>query len=157
MRVAGIAVLLLIMVGCDSSDRVAKLEKKNKELQTAQSERDRVANYDLQSKCAKDAKQWFGENWPSDKTTVLLTYTDHYSKSFNKCFTFVEYHYSAGRNMDWINHMTIYDIYENSEEAGFTENHMFWKNAEGIDTDHPSLSIVRLGQRSVNRLMNSTI
>src|SRR5580700_10087879 len=81
---------LLLATGCDIPGRLSRLEKQTKEMQ---SERDRVTDYDLQAKCSKDAKTWFGENWSSDKDTMLLDYRNHYNKKQNKCFIFVEYHY----------------------------------------------------------------
>ena len=56
MRV-GVFLFFVFVLGCDLPDRVAKLEKESKELRAAQSDRDRIADYDLQAKCAKDARQ----------------------------------------------------------------------------------------------------
>jgi alpha-mannosidase len=118
-----VAALVLIPLGCND-DRIAKLEKENKELRSAQSDRDRVADYDLQEKCAKDGRAWFNENWSRDKSTLLLDYHNHYSKRLNKCFIEVEYHYGSGGS-DWTSNITIYDIYENGEYAQFSQNHFY--------------------------------
>lgn len=86
-----------------------------------------IVNYDLQAKCAKDARTWFGENWLPDKDTILLNYTDHYDAKLNKCFILVEYHYNsrlAGPGGDsWTNDMGLFDVYENAKYAQFNENH----------------------------------
>src|SRR5229473_7196388 len=83
----------LLLAGCNHEERISKLEKQNQELQ-AEIKKDRAAaEYDMQAKCAKDSKLWFNENWQGDKTTLLLSYTNHYNRSLNKCFIEVEYHY----------------------------------------------------------------
>jgi hypothetical protein len=132
----------LILTGCDHEDRIAKLEKQTKEMQ---SDKDRLADYDLQAKCAKDARAWFNENWSRDKDTQLLNFTNHYNKKKNKCFIEVEYHYQSnlagpGGN-SWTNDMSVWDVYENSKYANFSENHyMYFKpkissNSEVITCD----------------------
>ena len=119
----------LLLVGCNE-DRIVKLEKQNQELQTQVKEikkRDVVAEYDLQAKCAHDSKVWFNENWQSDRDTLLLTYTDHYSRSQNKCFLFVEYHHAYTKDW-WVNAMSIWDIYENVQYGEVNVNHYTeWK------------------------------
>ncbi len=119
--------LLLLLIGCDLPDRVAKLEKENKELRTQQSERDRVASYDLQAKCAKDAREYFEKGWRPDKSTLLLDFKDHYNKRENRCFILIEYHYNSNQaaadGASWTNLMNIYDVQENNEYAEFGENH----------------------------------
>ncbi len=93
----------------------------------------RVAvDYDLQTKCAKNAQTWFRENWPADKDTILLNFTAHYSAEFNKCVILVEYHYNsrlaAPGGESWTNDMNLCDVYENSKYAQFDENHYtYWK------------------------------
>jgi hypothetical protein len=37
----------------------------------------------------------------------------------NKCFIFVEYHYSLDKNGSWANDMMLWDVYENSKYGGF--------------------------------------
>src|SRR5580765_997419 len=115
MRALATSLLILLLVGCDIPDRVSRLEKQAKEIQ---SEKDRVADYDLQAKCSKDARVWFKENWRSDKDTALLDFTNHYNKKQNKCFILVEYHYNSNlvagtRGSSWTNIMTLWDLYEN--------------------------------------------
>jgi hypothetical protein len=51
------------------------------------------ADFDLQSKCARDARTWFNDTWSRGKDTILLDYTNHYNKKSNQCFILVEYHY----------------------------------------------------------------
>jgi hypothetical protein len=121
-----IASTLIFAVGCDTSDRLARLEKQNQELQVAVKGQQAVTDYDLQAKCSKDARAWFNENWSRDKDTILLDFTNHYNKTQNKCLVLVEYHYSsaAGPNATlWTNDMTLTDVYENVKMASFGENH----------------------------------
>jgi hypothetical protein len=119
--------LLLSLIGCDLPDRVGRLEKENKELKVTESERKRVVSYDLQAKCAKDAREYFDRGWRPDKNTVLLDFKDHYNKSENRCFILIEYHYNvelaAPGRTSWTNLMNIYDVQENNEYAEFGENH----------------------------------
>src|SRR5215469_6222230 len=123
-RLAVVAVLLL--GGCDY-DRISKLEKQNQEL-LAEVKKDRaVADYDLQAKCARDSKVWFNENWRADKDTVLLTYSNHYNKSQNKCFIEIEYHFSVHPPPSWVNDMEIWDIYENTKYGDISVRTMVTK------------------------------
>jgi hypothetical protein len=119
--------LLLLTIACDLPDRVSRLEKKSEELDTRVSKNETTADYDLQAKCSKDARAWFNENWSRDKDTVLLDFSNHYNKKGNKCFIFVEYHYNnrfVGQGgTGWTNHMSLWDIYENSKYGEFVENH----------------------------------
>jgi len=118
------ASLLLIATGCDTSERVSRLEKQNKELQEEVRRETATADYDLQAKCSKDAKAFFREGWGSGgKDVLLLDYRNHYDKKLNKCFILVEYHYKFGEGLSWMNDMSLWDVYENSKYGDFSENH----------------------------------
>ena len=43
----------------------------------------------------------------------------------NRCFILVEYHYSYG-GLSWVNHMSLWDVHENSQYADFSETHMVY-------------------------------
>ena len=124
--------LFCLFLGCDYPDRITRLEKENKDLQTQVSRQQAAIDYDLQAKCSRDAKAWFNENWnSSDKNTLLLHYINHYHKPRNKCYILVEYHYSIGdKTASWVNHMSVYDMYENTEYGSFSENHMIYYKPE---------------------------
>jgi len=114
--------LCLIGIGCDTTERISRLEKQVQELQAEAKNNQTTTDYDLQAKCSRDAKTWFTENWSSDKDTILLDHTNHYNKSLNKCFVFVEYHYRS-TSFSWTNDMSLWDVYENSQYGTFIENH----------------------------------
>ena len=116
--------VFLMAIGCDSTERISRLEKQNEELQAEIKKSQATTDYDLQAKCSRDAKGWFTENWSTqDKTTILLNFTNHYNKGLNKCFILVEYHFSLGTGDSWIRDITLWDIYENSKYGNFAESH----------------------------------
>lgn len=129
----GLLACCFLVAGCDA-DRIAKLERENADLKAMVEKQNAATAYDLQAKCAKDARVWFNGNWPADKDTILLDFTDHYSAKLNKCFILVEYHYNshlAGPGGDsWTNDMNLYDVYENSKYAEFGENHYSYSKPE---------------------------
>src|SRR5271169_2599529 len=147
MRALSVSVLLFLLVGCDIPERVSRLEKQTKEIQ---SEKDRVTDYDLQAKCSKDAKAWFNENWSRDKDTVLLDFSNHYNKSGNKCFIFIEYHYNSevavpGGN-SWTNHMSLWNVYENIKYGEVDENHKTYYKPK-FDSSDEVISCAMLNQK----------
>lgn len=124
--------VLLILPACDI-DRVDKLEKENASLKAALAKRDAASDLDLQEKCSKASKNWFRENFPADKDTVLLDETNHFNKKMNKCFVLVEYHFNAGYGGSWYNDITLWDVFENSKYAAFTEDHINYPLASKLD------------------------
>jgi hypothetical protein len=121
-----ICLIFLVESGCDS-DKIAKLEKQNQDLQAELKSQRSAADLDLQAKCSRDAKTFYLEGWSRDKDTIILTYINHYDKKDNKCFVLIEYHYNshfAGSSGDsWTNDMVVYDVYENAKYGHFSENH----------------------------------
>ena len=124
MRVVVASILIVILTGCDNQ-RVSTLEKDNRELKDKIQMRDSVTDLDLRAKCSRDAKAWFDDGWRGTQA-LLLDHTNHYNKAMNKCFILVEYHYSLGKGPDWINHMTLSDVYANSTYGTFSENHFLF-------------------------------
>ena len=117
--------LVLLLSGCDIPQRVSQLEKQNGELKAALEKQRSGADYDLQPKCAHNAKEWFNDHWAvHDKDTILLGYTNHHNKSDNNCYALIEYHFRSGINLTgWANDMTLWNVNENSKLAAFTEEH----------------------------------
>jgi hypothetical protein len=103
---------------------------KNRIRQVEVNKRQAVADYDLQARCSKDAKQCFKDGWSSTKDTIMLDYTNHYNKGLNKCFILVEHHFSFGTHGSWINAMTLYDVYENVEYGSTGEYHMIFSSPD---------------------------
>lgn len=114
------------LLGCDT-DKAARLEKQNQELQAQIQRQQAASDLDSQAKCSRDAKTFFMEGWQRDKDTLLLSHSNHYNKKENKCFVLVELHYNshfAGPSGDsWTNDMALYDVYENIKYGYFAENH----------------------------------
>jgi hypothetical protein len=121
MAVLGIVVFM--GSGCDSGEKIARLEKQVDELKAEQKNNQAVADFDSQAKCAKDSRTWFNENWSRDKDTVMLEFANHYNKAQNKCFIVVEFHFSTDNRDSWTNSMSIWDVYENAKYGTFMENH----------------------------------
>jgi hypothetical protein len=117
------ACLIFLLLGC-GTDRAAKLEKENQELKASIAKNQTGTAYDFQARCAKDARAWFNANWPSDKDTIILDFTNHYHRKMNSCFIEIEYHYKSFIGSgSWVNDLMAYDVYENSKFANFSENH----------------------------------
>jgi len=126
----------LVATGCDT-DRISKLEKENQELKAKIEKSNAAQDYDLQARCAKDARAWFNQSYSRDSQTDLLDYTNHYNKNLNKCFATVEYHFTiAPKNPSWMNDMSLWDIYENSQYGKFLESHTIDLNLKGGTADH---------------------
>lgn len=114
--------LSLSLAGCDTGERMSRMEKQNEELKAEIKKGQAAADFDLQAKCGKDSRAWFKENWSADKDTIILDFENHYNKAQNKCFELVEYHYNFGPNGSWINHMSLWDVYENTKYGDFAES-----------------------------------
>jgi hypothetical protein len=109
---------LLIVVGCQDQ-KIARLEKQNQELKAEMEKSHATADYDLQAKCGKDARTWFDENSPREKTTKFLVFRNHYNKPMNKCYILVEHHYDLDDRLSWGNNIALWDVYENAKYANF--------------------------------------
>jgi hypothetical protein len=116
--------IVLGTAGCSSGERIGKLEKQVEDLKAEVEKNQPATDFDLQGKCAKDSRVWFNENWSRDKDTILLTYSNHYNKVANSCLILVEYHYKLDVNSSWALDMSLWNVYENSKYADFSENHM---------------------------------
>lgn len=135
IKTAALGLAIVLCSGCDMKERISRLEKENQELKATVEKNGAVVDYDLQAKCAKDARNWFNENWQRDKNTALLEFTNHYNKSQNKCFIFVEYHYSLFSAGSWTSNMSLWDVYENVKYAAFSEQHVIVSDSKTKPTD----------------------
>lgn len=88
--VLALTAAVILLLGCDT-ERVRKLEAENQELRT------RLASQDLnlQDMCAREAKKFFQESATKDDETLLLEYSNHYSRKLGKCFIEVNYNWKA--------------------------------------------------------------
>jgi len=127
------AISLAFLCGCDTGERLNRLEKENAELKAALEQRNAATELELQEKCSKSAKAWFRENYSPDKDTTLLDETNHYNRKMNKCFVVVEYHYTAGSGPTWYNDITMWDVYENLKYATFSEGHIIYPAASKLE------------------------
>jgi hypothetical protein len=124
-----VGLCLTVLAGCDTG-RLNDLEKQNQELKAEVEKQHTTQDYELQARCAKDARAWFNGNWSDtsrNKDTNLLHFTNHYNAKLNKCFIMVEWHYKSiygdpGAG-SWTNDMNLYDVYQNAQYAQFGENH----------------------------------
>ncbi len=125
-----LGVVLSVAPGCDHAERISKLEKQTEELKAETKRNQAATEYDLATKCSRDGKAWFRENFPPDKDTITLTYTNHYNRSQNKCFLLVEWHYNLGKSGSWTNHMSLWDVNENVQYAHFSQSHIVMTRPE---------------------------
>jgi hypothetical protein len=109
-------IFVLMVAGCNHEDRISRLEKETQRLREEIGKQQATVDYDLQAKCGKDSSTWFNENWHADKSTLLLTYSNHYNKKSNKCFVIVEYHTRYSKDW-WANLETLWDLYENAKDG----------------------------------------
>lgn len=122
-----VTLAVVALSGCEDNQRLTRLEKQNETLKAQLSqinEKNVTRNYDLQARCSKDAKAWFRENYPPDKDTTLLDFSNHYHIASNQCFAFVEYHFKQGVGESWINDMSLWNVYENAKYGDFMEEHV---------------------------------
>ncbi len=71
----------VLLSGCNT-DKLAKLEKENKELTAKLETASKKMSLDLQENCARGAREEFSsEHWVSD-----AGFTNHYNGKLNRCF-----------------------------------------------------------------------
>lgn len=106
-----------------NQDRLARLEKENKELRVELAKQKQFTDLDVQGKCADAAKKYFREEFSSDKSTILLDHYNHYNRELGKCFALIEWHYydTNSKTGSWHNMIKIVDVYERDEYADFSD------------------------------------
>lgn len=124
---------LLFGAGCSLPDRVTRLEKSAdalqsevKQLRAERAEPSAESAFAMQSKCAADTRKFLkDEEW--QKRSEYFDYSNHYSKSLNKCFFMVETRYDTfgpGRQKignTWTSQIDVWDLYDNVLVARFTQ------------------------------------
>lgn len=123
MKILWIVVVVILALGTAcNQDRLARLEKENKELHAEFEKQKQLVDLDTQAKCARAAKQYFREEFQPDSSTILLDHHSHYNKSLGKCFVLIEWHYreEVSKTGSWYNIMKLADAYERDEYGRFS-------------------------------------
>jgi hypothetical protein len=120
LRILLVAILSFGMA-C-KQERLDQLEKQNKELRAELDKQKQIVDLDTQGKCANAAKQFFHEEYPPDRSTILLVHNSHYSKVLGKCFVLIEWHYNdiPNKTGSWYNLVKLVDAYERNEYGKFS-------------------------------------
>ena len=116
---------LLFLAACNT-DRIAQLEKQNKELAAKLDAVSKQTSLELQDRCAKQARTEFkGEG--NDKTP-MTGFVNHYNAKLDKCFMEVSSFAGSGTGKSYV--PTIYrsvsDAFEGEVYAEY-----FWRNDTG--------------------------
>jgi hypothetical protein len=116
-----LVVTAILATACDQ-DKVAQLEKANKDLRTELDKQKQIIDLDTQGKCANAAKQYFQEEFSADSSTILLDHHSHYNKPLGKCFVMVEWHYTDkySKTGSWYNLIKLVDAYQRDEYGTFS-------------------------------------
>ena len=80
--------LTLFGTGCNQ-DKIALLEKENKELTTKLDSVAKAANLDMQGKCASQARIEFRNEGFERERNGTASFLNHYNSKLNKCFMLV--------------------------------------------------------------------
>jgi len=100
-----------------NADKIAQLEKQNKEFRAELEKQKQMVDLDTQAKCSTAAQGFFQRNYSVDKATLLLNFHNHYNRALGKCFITTEWHYKeeGSKTGSWYNLMYLHDVYENQE------------------------------------------
>jgi hypothetical protein len=135
--ILSLIVAMLVVGGCDDPQQTARLQKENAELKAQLNEKNVTRNYDLQTRCSKDAKVWFNQSYSRDKDTMMLDFSNHYNTASNQCLILIEYHFSNRSGRSWLNNMSLYNVYENARYGNYLEEHVI-----GFDHDDPKDKLI---------------
>ena len=103
-------------------DKIARLEKENKELATKLDAALKTANLDMQAKCAQEARLVYNESGlKREEKDAWSDYTNHYNRRLNKCF--VMFDTSQWHGSGFTVYKSVLDAFEG---RGYGE--YFWSN-----------------------------
>jgi hypothetical protein len=127
----------VLFLGACNTDRIAQLEKQNKEMRAELDRQKTLVDLDTQAKCSNTSRIFFNINFRRDKDTVLLDYSNHYNKKLGKCFILVEWHYNVRPSTtgEWFNVMMLHDVFENNKYAELSEEHLLNINITPVATE----------------------
>lgn len=134
MKKWSVAVSLVLLSACSYSDRIAALERQNKEMRKELDAQKNIVDLDTQAKCSNAAKAFYIGRFQFDKDTTVLEYSNHYNKLLGKCFIYVQWNYHAKANypkspyQDLFKHFYLFDVYENMPNGEFGESALFALN-----------------------------
>jgi hypothetical protein len=114
--------LSLSASGCNT-ERLARLEKENRDISAKLEAVTKAENLDLQEKCAHQASSVFEEmGW---KKRPLAAYANHYHQRLNKCFIEI-----SSMNAPSVS-MSVHDAFEGKEYAEYlwisTQGKRYWE------------------------------
>jgi hypothetical protein len=113
--------LMLFGVGCNQ-DKLARLEKENRDLAAKLAATIQAVNLDAQAKCAQQSRAEFdAQAWPK---TSMASFTNHYNQKLNKCFMETVTTPSDLKPYVPTSFRTVADAFEGKVYADY-----FWRNA----------------------------
>jgi hypothetical protein len=115
--------LLLFLAACNT-DRIAQLEKQNKELAAKLDAVSKRTTLELQERCAKQARAEFKGDG-NDKTP-MTGFVNHYNAKLDKCFMEVTNSSSSGKSYVPTIYRSVSEAFEGKVYAEY-----FWRNDEG--------------------------
>ena len=120
-----LSVSMFLLSACNT-DKLAQLEKQNKDLAAKLEAVTKQTNLDLQEKCAKQARTEFtAQGWKKEDMT---SYTNHYNSKVDKCFMEVTNSSGSGTGKSYV--PTVYRILSDAFE-GKVYGEYFWQNGTG--------------------------
>jgi hypothetical protein len=104
------AFAVLLGYGCGNGERIAQLEKQNRELTAKLEALGKSKTLDLQEQCAKQAEEVFKfGKWDKES---LADYTNHYNATLNKCFIEIQSMDAKTAPPDIFTNKTVSDAFE---------------------------------------------
>jgi hypothetical protein len=116
----------IVLLSACNADRIARLEKQNKELAAKLEAVSKKTNLDLQERCAKQSHTQFLAD--GNEQDLFTGYTNHYNAKLDKCFMEVTSSAGSGTGKTYVPsiYRTVYDAYEGKVYAQY-----YWRNATG--------------------------
>jgi hypothetical protein len=73
----------IVLLSSCNADKIARLEKENKDLRDQLSATTKAASIELQGRCAAQARSLFTHSY---QALPVATFTNHYNATLNRCF-----------------------------------------------------------------------
>ena len=114
MRLLLLPALMLTLVACNQ-DKIANLEKQNRQLEAKLESVTKAGSLDLQAKCSQQARLAFSESGLGKK--AMAGYVNHYNPKLNICFVVFSSTETAGK--DLTTYRVLYDAFEGKQYAEY--------------------------------------